>query len=43
MNCIREKNRREKNPNHYYYTIKWDNNIISTYIHQDNLLPLKLK
>ena len=40
MNDIREKNRREKNPNHYYYTVKWNDNTIDTYVSQSVLILL---
>ena len=40
MNDIREKNRRKKNPNHYYYRIKWEDNSIDI-IHQDEINLIK--
>ena len=40
MNDIREKNRRDKNPSHYYYTIKWNDNTIDTYVSQSVLILL---
>jgi len=40
MNDIREKNRRDKIPSHYYYTIKWNDNTIDTYVSQSVLILL---